>query len=206
MKKTRRDDFLIGPKELAIQAVEAGRTEEAIKYIKELHEDFKPLQDRFGEWIQLLLTFISEKLGEETVEEALRRTFLEVYRPRYEAKRGMSPEDLVRAQCKTYRLHYNDFYVEEDDEKFVLVIPYCGSGGRMHKPGKADGNTKKAYPWSFNQKGVSYYCSHCKTFELTAKEFGLDFIHCDHPPLFDEDGKPTGNPCRQIIYKKNRTL
>jgi hypothetical protein len=203
VEKIRRDDLLMGPKERAIQAVEAGRTEDAIKYIKELHEDFKPLQDKFGEWIQSLLAFISTKIGEDAVEEALHKTFLDVYKERYEPKRKMTPEELVKVQARVLRLHYNDFYVEEDDEKFVLVMSFCGSGGRIQKLTKADGKTKKAYPWSFNQKGLNYFCCHCKVFELGAKVFGLDMLHVEHTPLFDENGNPTGKTCRQTIYKKN---
>jgi len=41
----RRDDLLVGPKEKAIEAVKAGNKEEAIRYIQELYEEFRPLHD-----------------------------------------------------------------------------------------------------------------------------------------------------------------
>ena len=198
----RRDDLLVGPKEKAIEAIKAGREQEAIKHIEELSEEFRPLHDRYGEWIQSLLCFIAEKLGEEAVEEALQKTFIDVYKDIYESTKDLSPEELIKSRCKSHRTHYSDFYVEEDDEKFVLVIPYCGSGGRMQKKDKAYGRTKKAYPWSFNQAGVSYYCAHELVFSKLAKDFGLDRFQYEYHHQFDNEGKPTGLPCRWIIYKK----
>lgn len=198
----RRDDLLIGPKENAIAAVKAGKKEEAIKYIEELYLDFKPLHDRYSAWINCLLNFVAEKLGEETVEEALRRTYKDVIGQTRPAPTD-SPEERVKALCRANRCHYSDFYVEEDDEKFVVVNSYCGSGGRMtmeNLPGK----TKKAYPWSFNLKGLSYYCSHGKVFEALDSAIREDFLHHDCQPQFDKDGKLKGLICRWTTYKKKR--
>ena len=157
----RRDDLLVGPKEKAIEAVKAGNKEEAIRYIQELYEEFRPLHDRYSEWAQSLLSFIAEKLGEEAVEEALKRIFLDVYKDRWGKMKNMSHEEIVKMWCQLWRSHYSDFYVEEDEEKTVFVVSYCNSGGRIQKEGKARGRrTSKPYPWSFNQAGVSYYCCH----------------------------------------------
>ena len=92
-------------------------------------------------------------------------------------------------------------YVEEDDEKFVLVLPYCGSGGRMQKEGKV-GSTRKAYPWSFDQEGVSYYCCHEGVFNQVFEELGFGNMKFEYCPQFDKEGKPTGDVCRCVIYKK----
>ena len=198
----RRDDFLVEPKEKAIEAVNAGKKEEAIKYIEEVYEGFKPLHDRYGDWIQFLLSFIAEKLGEEFVEEALRGIIMDIYKDRFVSIfKTMSPEEITKMWCQVAKSHYCDLYVEEDDEKFVMVIPYCGSGGRMQKENRG-GSTGKAYPWSFDQKGVRYYCCHESVFNQMFRELGFDVMEFEHCQLFDEEGKPTGDACRQIIYKQ----
>ncbi len=198
----RRDDFLVDPKEKAIEAVKAGNKEEAIKCIEELREGFKPLHDRYGDWIQLLLTFIADRLGEEAVEEALRHITTEIYKDRFvNLFKNMSAEEIARMWSQLSKSHYGDFYVEEDDEKFVLVQPYCGSGGRMQKEGRG-GTTGKAYSWSFDQAGVPYYCCHESMFNIMFKELGVDNLEFQYSRMFDNEGKPTGGICRHIIYKE----
>ena len=198
----RRDDLLIGPKERAIEAVKAGRKEEAVKYIEELWEGFKPLHDRYGDWIQFLLSFIADKLGEEVVEEALRGIVIDIYKDRFVSTfKTMSAEEIAKSWSQVSKSHYCDVYVEEDDEKFVLVIPYCGSGGRMQKEARGR-KTEKAYPWSFDQEGVPYYCCHESVFNLMFEELGLGNLKFGYCLQFDDKGNPTGDACRHIVYKE----
>lgn len=199
----RRDDLKRGPREKAIEAIEAGKKREAIRYIGELVEEFRPLHDRYGDWILSLLGFINERLGEGAVEEALRRTFMDVYRKRAFSMAKMGHEEKIKRYCQSLRSHFAEFYLEEDDEKTTIVIPYCGSGGRLEKEGKARGRrTREAYPWSFNQKGVCYYCCHEAVFQSIYKEMGLEFIRYEYSSQFDDEGKATGDACRWMIYKK----
>ena len=137
------------------------------------------------------------------MEEALKRIFLDVYKDRWGKMREMSHEEIVKMWCQLWRSHYCDFYVEEDEEKTVFIVSYCNSGGRIQKEGKARGRrTSKPYSWSFNQAGVSYYCCHGGVFNQMFKELGLDFIKIEYCNQFDDEGNPTGCPCRTIIYKK----
>lgn len=199
----RRDDLLIGPKEKAIAAIRSGNVEEAIKQIEELAGEFKPLHDRYNDWHQSLLNFISERLGEEAVEEALRRVFNDVYRESSAGMKNVSHDDLVKFVCKAHRCHQSDFYIEEDDENTYFIIPYCGSGGRLQKRGEPFGRrTGKPYPWSFNRSGVNYYCCHEAVFGALHKELGIDFLEFEYSELFDKDGNPTGGTCRAIVSKK----
>ena len=198
----RRDDLLTGPKEKAIEAVKAGKQEEAIKYIEELHKMFQPLHDRYADWIQFLLSFIGEKLGEEVIEEALRGITLEIYKDRFVSVfEKSSPEEIINIFCQANISHYSDFYIEEDDEKYVLVITDCGSGGRMQKEGRGR-STAKAYPWSYGQEGVRYYCCHESIFNQVFQELGFDGVWHEYSRQYDDEGKPTGGVCRHIVYKK----
>ena len=199
----KRDDLLVGTKEKAIAAIEIGDKEEALRRVEELYLEFQPLHDRYVEWIQFLLGFISERLGEESVEEALRGIVTDIYKDRWVSIfKKMSPEDIARMFCTVSKIHYSDFHIEEDDEKFVIIIPYCGSGGMIQKDGKAEGRrTRKAYSWSFGQAGVSYYCCHESLFNKMFRELGFENIKFEYCNQFEDDGKATGNPCRLIIYK-----
>ena len=202
----RRDDLVIGPREKAIEAIEAGKKEEAIRYIGELVEEFRPLHDRYAEWIQTLLVFIVEKLGEEAVEEALVKTFHDVYRGKLLPLKNMSHEEIVKSRSKSHRSHFSKFHIEEDDEKTIIVIDYCGSGGHIQREGKLSrGGTKGSFPWSFDQAGVCYYCCHEAVFSRFFPELGLDFMKYEYHKQFDDQGRPTGQPCRWIIYKRKKT-
>lgn len=202
----RRDDLEIGPREKAIEAIKAGKKEEAIRYIGELVEEFRPLHDRYVEWIQSLLVFIAEKAGEEAVEEALIKTFSDVYREKLLSLKNMSHEDIVKSRSKSHRSHFSEFHIEEDDEKTILVIDYCGSGGHIQKQGERfGGKTKGCFPWSFDQAGVCYYCSHEAVFSQFYTELGLDFMKYEFHRQFDDQGRPTGQACRWIIYKRKKS-
>lgn len=197
----RRDDFLIGPKEKAIEAIKSGDKEEAIKYIEQMSQEAKRAHDRAIEWIQSLLNFTAETQGEEAVEQALKKSFDDVYKDRrIAAPNVQSAEEQVRIWCQVHRAHYSNFYVEEDEEKFVVVILFCGTGGKLHDEDKA-GKTQKAYPWSFNQAGVTYYCCHEPVFEAMAATYGMDIEDHTYKTIFDDNGKPVGHECRWIVYK-----
>jgi hypothetical protein len=202
----RRDDLLVGTKERAIAAIEAGDKAAAKKYLEELYAEGQPLHDRYVEWIQFLLGFIAERLGEETVEEALRGIVTEIYKDRWISLfKQMSAEEIAGMWCRINKSHYSDIIAEEDEEKFIITIPYCASGGKIQQIGKAAGRrTKKAYPWSFNEAGVSFYCCHESVFNKMFKELGFKNMHFEYHNQFEDDGTPTGRPCRFYIYK-NKT-
>jgi len=196
----RRDDLLIGPKEKAIAAVKAGKKEEALAHIEELGQIFRPLHDRYGNWIEYLLDMIAERVGEDAVEEALRGIGIEVYGPWLPLFKTTTSEELTRFFAMAHKVHNSTFHIEEDDEKFTLVIPYCGSGGRIQKEGKAK-TTSKPYPWSFNQEGINYYCCHCPVHVELYKEYGCKRIEVQLDKQVDKDGKPIIASCKYIIYK-----
>lgn len=152
------------------------------------------------DWIEFLLDLIAEKIGEEAVQEALRGIGIEVYGPWLSVFKSMSSEEIARMYCQAQRVHNSDVYAEEDDEKYVIVIPYCGSGGRIPKEGKAR-TTTKPYTWACNQEGVNYYCCHCPIHTNLFKEYGFNRFKFGYGRQFDEEGKPTGNACKYIVYK-----
>ena len=55
---------------------------------------------------------------------------------------------------------------EEDDEKIILTMKQCGSGGRLINKGAYEGphayrKFKKAAPYTWGEEGLPIYCGHC---------------------------------------------
>lgn len=199
----RRDDILQGPKEKAIEALNQDNKTEALKYINELYEEFRPLHDRYVEIINSLLTFISKKLGEEAIAEVSQYYVEQTATSMFIRMKTLNHEQLVSALVDLHRRHYSGFYVEENDEKTVITIPECNVGARLLKDGIAQqegGLTKKAWHWSFNCSGVPYYCIHAHIFNNLFEKLGLP-VEMEWGTQYDEEGKPTGESCRYIIRK-----
>jgi hypothetical protein len=192
----------MGPKEKAMEAVKAGNTDEALKQIDALHKQFKPLHDRYVEWISYLLTYISDKVGEEAVEEAMTGTYQAVYGKMAAAAANMpkrTAEDMINGWAQGHLVHHSDIYVEEDDEKYVLYIKFCGSGSTAQRAYTDKGRTQKAYPWSGDIKGMCYYCTHEPAWFREEFAKGKEFIK--YANQFDENGQPTGDCCQYVVYK-----
>jgi hypothetical protein len=199
----RRDDFLIGPKEKAIEAIKAGKTKEALGYLNDVYEQFHALHDAYSNDISLLEGTLAQTQGDKWYEAFERKKIFELLGPKYERYKGMSVEQRVEAICNSMRAHYSEFHVEEDDEKIVVAMTGCGAGGRLIRDGipkRQDAITKKAYPWSFNRIGFPYYCAHAYFLNELFKELGIK-IKIEYGRQYDEKGSKIDEPCKYIVYK-----
>ena len=210
----RRDDLSKQPLDKTIEAIEARNLEDAKMFARQIWDEFRPLHDSYGDTNASLLTFIAKKLGEEAVLEAYRYMAEDFWKPVVMMMKEQGVDASIGFFCTVLRAHGSEFYCEEDDEKYIIVTEYCGSGGRMMKEGKNDtsersplnfGTTKKPYPWSFNKTGISYYCCHCAIWlETLAKEWGFDVFRHEFGRQFDDNGNPLDEPCVTTVYKTPR--
>ena len=199
----RRDDFQIGPKEKAAEAIKAGKTEEALGYLNDVYEQFHALHDAYSNDISMLEGALAQARGNRWYEAFERKKVFGLLGPKYQRYRGMSVEQRVEAICNSMRAHYSEFHVEEDANKFSVVITGCGAGGRLVRDGVAkrqDAITKKAYPWSFNRVGFPYYCVHAYFMNELFKEIGLK-IEVEYGRQYDDKGNKIDEPCKYIVYK-----
>ena len=90
-----RDDFLIGPKEKAAEAIKAGRPEEALGHLNDVYEQFHKLHDAYCNHLSLLLGTLAELQGDEWYEAFDRKTVFDLFRAKYSRWRDMSPEQMV---------------------------------------------------------------------------------------------------------------
>jgi hypothetical protein len=116
----------------------------------------------------------------------------------------MSIDQRVEGICNSQRAHYSEFHVEEDGEKFVVLITGCNAGGRLIRDGIAkrqNAITKKAYPWSFNRVGFPYYCAHAYFLNELFRELGIK-VKIEYGRQYDDQENKIDEPCKYIVYKQ----
>ena len=199
----RRDDFLMGPREKATEAMKAGKTKEALRFLDDVYEQFHRLHDLYCDHISMLQVTLAEIKGDKWFEAFDRNSVFEAFGPRFEGWKELSVEERVEAVCNSHRAHYSEFHVEEDEEKFVVVITGCNAGGRLIRDGIAkrqNAITEKAYPWSFNRTGFPYYCAHATFFNELWKGLGIA-AQLQWGRQYDDQGNKIDEPCKYLIYK-----
>lgn len=208
----RRTDISMSLYEDTVKAMEAGDMDKAKATLQQFAQEAKFVHDGFAETIASLLTWIAGKNGEDGVEEAYRHLAEDFWKPLLMSMKDAGAEAFMNVFVGAARAHASDFYVEEDDDKYVIVSNYCGTGGKMIKEGKIDtdkrhpfnfGTTKQPRSWSFGRAGVPYYCAHCSLWMgIQPKEWGIHLFEHQFGRQFDEAGNPVAEPCKTIIYKK----
>ncbi len=98
----RRDDFLVGPREKAVRAVKAGKTEEALAHLDDVYEQFHRLHDLYCNHISLLQGTLAEIQGKDWFEAFDRNSVFEAFRARFEGWKDMSVEERVEAVCHSH--------------------------------------------------------------------------------------------------------
>ncbi|MBC8466470.1 MAG: hypothetical protein H8D55_01410 [Deltaproteobacteria bacterium] len=194
------------PFDLAIAAIEAGDKEEAIDQVTRLNETALHVHDRMVQYINLMLSFVAEEMGEERVRDVWRYVIGRVHKKGVLALKGRTHDDVVKVFMVEHAAHGSTFSLEEREGKTEIILHCCGSGGRLRKNQlqSDEGKLKKRWPWGFGKEGISYYCSHCSIVSEDSPGWDADFkINVKFGKQFDQEGKPIEDPCRfEIIQKK----
>ena len=195
----RKDDLPelgISTRRLLIEAIQSHRTEEALKLLEYLNvEGGAPAQS----WLVETLKFIGDNMGEETLYECLRNSGEAFLRERYEKVPLLPPEERLQF-CAESQRGDGDITIIEDEEKYTINLEPCGSGGRLRLAeisGRVQlGRTLKAYPWSWGQVNVPYWCCHCCVMnEILPIEWN------GFPVRVTEYSDNAHGSCRVLIYK-----
>lgn len=96
-----------------------------------MDEELVCAKDPLGVTIAGLLSWIARHLGEDAVENALEKTAEVVMGPFIDAVRDLDAVDSIRAWCVSWRSHGSTFWIEEDDECFILRGRPLGACARM---------------------------------------------------------------------------
>ena len=200
---------------LCMEALEAGDIEEAKKWVRKQDETKDVIHDLYVHWSAALLSHIYENWGEGAAVKAVRDTAAHGQSgwaiPMAKLKQQMLQEQGLKAYIEwvidMWRQHsmYPGTTVEEDDEKIIINMKQCGSGGRLINMDAYSGpmgykKLKKAGPHTWGEEDLPIYCSHCPMVHEIApvQYFGRGSQFWVHAAPFP---KKPGDPCILHIYK-----
>ena len=124
-----------------VEAVDAGDPDAAKQIAQRMYNEFLSMHDGYRNWITALLSEIGRRMGDEALEEIMVETVRAWWIPSLEAlsKAGGNRAAMVKMFAAGLRGHLQPMDVEEDEEKVVLKMKPCGSGGRLVLEGKYQG-------------------------------------------------------------------
>lgn len=185
------------------EAIEAGDKDTAKKIAKRMYNEFLAMHDLYRNWAAATLSFIGRRFGDNVLEEAMDAGVKSWWLPNLE-KLPQGDENL-KARLKMFvaglRGHLQPVHIEEDDEKIVLQMRPCGSGGRLVLEGKYEGpdamlTLKGKQLLTYGRETFPVYCAHEPIMELQdIKAHGSPFVVIEPA---HEIGK---QHCNFIIYK-----
>jgi len=183
------------------QAIDAGDLEKAKKLTRRMYREFFLVHETLRDWITSLLTFIQQQLGEEAVYKSMHDAF---QTPGELLADAYGKEDAGRKAAMLaagFRAHLTPVVIEEDDEKFTVMMSPCGSGGRAitnnaYEPTGKFARLKKPHKMTFGKKDFPIYCTHCALQDIVPME------RSGYPVwVIDVPDKVGESPCKYLIYK-----
>ena len=156
-------------------AILAGRTDEAVRELNLMRQEYRAVHDLMVTWIQDLLTFMADRYGESSVRESITRTNDNIWAVRFKRWSEMSVWEKVAFTCEGMRAHLSgptrrgDVFIREEDDRYVFAFDPCGSAGVLRRgdpetgrgPHPTEGLNRQAHDWTWGKTGVLWYCSHC---------------------------------------------
>jgi hypothetical protein len=194
MDKKELKEISLSVIERTKQAIRDGDKAKALKLVDEIEASKHSFDASYQGWIDMMLTYIADKLGENALEEIHRQNGDTGLWPRLGwALQPISADEIVRKRAFTWTdWHMTDINISEDPEKFTIDLK-CDSGGRI-RGWPEYGKTKEARAWAWGEKGMSYYCAHC---DVVLEQQAIE--KCGHA-VWLCNPKPEGR-CTQYIYK-----
>ncbi|MBU2643871.1 hypothetical protein KKI24_04130 [bacterium] len=189
--------------EQMLEAVMTGDVENAAETIKRVHREYQGTHDLYRDWITALLSFIGQRFGDETLEEAYRETFTPVLKPLMSRLLEQGPSrETIEGIASALRGHLGAYAkIEEDQEKFTFHMP-CPSGGALVTEGRYDPpysflKVKNPQPMTYGRADFPVYCVHCAFQDsLPMDWFGQPLW------LMEPAGEIGKEPCLRYVYKK----
>ncbi len=168
--------------------------------------DWKPWHDLSICLLECFYATALELGGPDYLSEMLAQTYEPAFVAGFPRYAAMTDDELVRVTAATWNYHCADFTLTEEDDRFVVRLDPCGSGGRLFR-GQAWRDMfhygdplaplmPEPHPINFNRSNAPTYCTHCAASNRAQFNGG--------PLFFVIDGhaqKEPGMPCRQYTYK-----
>jgi hypothetical protein len=184
-------------------AIEAGDKEQAKRIAQRMYNEFRSMHDLYRDWTTATLSFIGRRFGDNILAEAMTEGVKAWWLPNLD-KFPPGPEAL-RQRIKMFVAglhgHLQPLHIVEDDDKVVIQMQPCGSGGRLILEGKYAGpnaflTLDTPQTLTYGRRDFPVYCAHEPPMEL------LDIAAHGAPFVVVEPAKELGKePCSFIIYK-----
>lgn len=136
MDKQELKDLTVTIIEKLHQSIETGDKEKAHALLNEIDHNKHDFDESYRVWINLMLTYIADKLGENALVDIHKTNCDLALWPRlgWALDPGISPEEKIRKIANTWtNWHMSPIdEITEDDEKFVIKLK-CDSGGSINR-------------------------------------------------------------------------
>jgi hypothetical protein len=193
--------------------------EKILEFIDYVQHEFKGLHDSYCDWAYADLDYVAKTFGEEEIPKMLRYARKVLSQTAYKGQGSISVIDNIRNFAEVMRAHRcgpkesGNIKIWEEEDRYVIEFDPCGSGGRQRRLGEIDGVpprtgepfnlgcTTKPYDWSWQKKGVPYYCLHCAVWHemMMIEKIGYPVKITDYQ---DDPDKP----CRWFFYKSPKDI
>lgn len=186
-----------------LEAIDAGDTEKAKKIGQRMYNEFVSMHDLYRDWTTATLSAVGRKFGDEALEEIMTEGVKAWWLPNLE-KLPKGPESLtqrVKMFVAGLHGHLQPMNIEEDEEKVVIQMRPCGSGGRLVLEGKYEGpnaflTVEKPQRMTYNRANFPVYCAHEPPMELIdIEKNGAPFVVVEPAAVLGKEH------CSFIIYK-----
>jgi hypothetical protein len=220
--KEQLEEFSKDHMGLAMEALARKDIEGAKQWLRR-HDAAKDIMhDIFMNWVAALLSHIYERHGEDAAVQAIRET-IGGGQLGWGIQGGLQRKQLIDALgreeglkswltffVEAWREHgmYPGTTFEEDDEKIIITVRQCGSGGRLINKGAYEGpfayrKLRKAAPHTWGEEDLPIYCGHCSWVHEIFPIFYTGEPLWVHVAPFPR--KP-GDPCVFHVYKDPKDI
>ncbi|MBE3605337.1 hypothetical protein IMX07_17170 [bacterium] len=186
-----------------VEAIEAGDRENAKKLARRMYNEFLSMHDLYRDWTVATLSFVGRRFGDQALEEAMEAGVKAWWLPNLD--KLPADASALRARVKMFvaglRAHLQPLSIVEDDEKIVIQMHPCGSGGRLVLEGKYEGpdamlTIKGKQFLTYGRDSFPVYCAHEPVMERQ------DIAAHGAPFVVVEPAHELGKEhCNFIIYK-----
>jgi hypothetical protein len=186
-----------------VEAIEAGDRENAKKLARRMYNEFLSMHDLYRDWTVATLSFVGRRFGDQALEEAMEAGVKAWWLPNLD--KLPADASALRARVKMFvaglRAHLQPLSIVEDDDKIVIQMHPCGSGGRLVLEGKYEGpdamlTIKGKQFLTYGRDSFPVYCAHEPVMERQ------DIAAHGAPFVVVEPAHELGKEhCNFIIYK-----
>lgn len=186
-----------------VEAIEAGDHENAKKLTRRMYNEFLSMHDLYRDWTVATLSFVGRRFGDQALEAAMEAGVKAWWLPNLD--KLPTDASALRARVKMFvaglRGHLQPLSIVEDDEKIVIQMHPCGSGGRLVLEGKYEGpdamlTLKGRQFLTYGRDSFPVYCAHEPVMERQ------DIAAHGAPFVVVEPAHELGKEhCNFIIYK-----